>query len=497
MAYVKLPEELRSWEVLLPNGGASRFEFSIFAGEAIGVEARGGDQGDPAGASLHIRSQRGRRRFDFSRLPVSFKPGEVAGVLAVLPEDEDDGPILCVANLDSDQRVDFLSREPEVLRLMTDQAVDVRRAAIGASEILGALVRAVGVGLAAAALTALALTGLDVGAGAVAADPASIAVAAGAVLLGGGAPLLAGAGVAFAAFGWMLTRRAIRLSRRARFQRELLDHLWRGAGEALGFVQDHVEAFRFGATIVSKSGPDPSQSPAAGEDVPNGEAIKPTRASRADVEDAQLLPIGPEADRSDASVADCDPAPRAAPRVRAARVAPRRPAPRETVPEEPAPRRAPPKLPSAWRRTDASRAAAERRREDARDSVDARETRPTPAAPAPTAAPSPASRRPHARPAAAEAPQPTFGPSDSAEERQAALARAKPTLQRARPFGPEAPSQHVAAARARLDIVEGQAETASERLARLAQGLRSASRTSSGVRGADRRASSDIDEPHR
>ncbi len=469
MAYVKLPEELRSWEVLLANGGASRFEFSIFAGEAIGVETRGGEMGDPPGASLHIRSQRGRRRFDFSKLPITFKPGEVAGVLAILPDDEDDGPILCVANLDTDQRVDFLSREPEVLRLMTDEPVDLRGAALGASDILGALARGVGLGLVAAVLAALVLTGLEVGGGAVGADPASFVVAAGAMLLGAAAPLLVGAGVGFIGFAWLLTRRALRLTRRARFQRELLDHVWRRAGDALGFVQDHAEAFRFSATIVASGGANSSETPPTeGEEVPGDEALKPSRTSRADVEDAQLLPIG-RAAAADASVADCDPAPRAEPRVALAPRRARRPgAPPREAAERPAekaaepPKRRPPKLPSAWRRTEASYAAAERRRQEAE--------RPAPETPRKGAT------RPRVEPTMpARRDEP---PGSDDDDRGSALARAKPALQRTRPRGADVPTQHVAAARARLDISDPAPESANERLARLAEGLRAAARSS-------------------
>lgn len=450
MAYVKLPEELRSWEVLLPGGGSSRFEFSIFAGETIGVENRGAD-GDPPGASLHIRSQRGRRRFDFSRLPIKFQQGDVAGVLAILPEEEDDGPILCVANLDADQRIDFLSREPEVLRLMTREPLDLRRAAIGWSAILGAFVRGLALGGVVTLVVSLALAGVAAGGGEAQSDAGSILAAAGERLTKGGAPLLAGAAAFVLGFGALLTRRALSLGRRARFQRELVDHVWRRAGDALGFVQDHSEAFRFGATIVAAGGSgasEPEEPATRGEDVPSEDALRPPRAAPQDVEDARLLPVAVES-------------------------------------EPRAPRRRAPRLPSDWRESEA-RAAAEmesvRAARCAAEAAARRELERPQAKRRETVAE--AAERAARRDAFRQAGQAARRAADREAERRGAAAPNEAVRDAARGAPEQAserrpsetPPRPTTGAETRrvaaTEHAQARAETPSERLARLARGLR-------------------------
>ncbi|MCI4665202.1 MAG: hypothetical protein MRY74_10830 [Neomegalonema sp.] len=424
MAYVKLPEELRMWEVLLPDGGASRFEFSIFAGEVLRVETRS-EPSHSGATTLYIRSQRGERRFDFSHLPVQFKQGDVVGVLAVLPETEDDGPILCVANLDSDQRIDFLSREPELLRLMTNDAVDLRRAALGWGDIAGALFRGALLGGVAAVGAAIVKTLLAAASGAIGGGALAMAARVGATLFQDPSCLVIGASAGVGGFGVLMTLATLRLSRQGRFQRELLDHVWRRAGEALGFVQDNIDAFRFSSIVVGAGGSAPSEPrPVEGEEVTRDRPLRPIRGA---AEDAQLAPPAASGEpRGDKA---------ARPSVRAAR-------------------RVAPRIPNSVKQAQAERARWEeelrRREQEQRQRSE------------------PAPRR-HAEPAPQMRAELSGGarsglrPADADRARSVRTPCAHPRRETA--------TRHVAAARARLDRSDAEADLFSARLDRMGERL--------------------------
>lgn len=485
MAYVKLPEELRSWEVVLADGRASRFEFSVFAGETVRTESRGSTEA----ASLHIRSQRGTRRFDFSKLPVKFEPGDVAGVLAVLPQDEDEGPILCVANLDTDSRVDFLNREPELLRLMTEEPLDFRQAGISGGELTGDLVRGAVFGLVAAVITAGVTSGLAVGADAQAGFGSFITGTLQA-LVSGGAPLYAGLAVGFLAVAGLVGRSALRLGRQARFQRDLLRHVWTRAGEALGFVQDHIDAFRFSSTIVAKTGPTSASADEEFSDDQNS-GTPPPQLARSfsiarEVEEARTLPLEP-----------CSTPPTTQPALTEELV----PVLDRTARASTPPKRLPPRLPSSWRRTQASEEAAQRRgvtprtkaaegvnhdqttksdvgarraakkraraatKEAAKRAAEKRITAPR-VLTAPPAAQRSGPEEQHTPASPSPAPEISVSAAKTPETPRGAKADAP------KPRRTEAPTQVLAAARARLDVADFAEDTAQQRFSRLAHGLR-------------------------
>lgn len=249
MAFVKLPPRLRSVELRRPEGGRVRVDFSVFAGDIV-RDQRARNRG---AARWTVRSTRQTHSFDFAEMPIETGRGHVAAIVAALPADADTGPIIAAADLDADRRVDFIHREAEVLSLSSGYAKDYR----GWRPGIGLLLSALALGLLAAALAYLA-AGVAFGAlplrptallaGDSAAWSALISAAEAGVLRPEGPAVVgAAAGIVAAlhriAFVWA------RAARRARFQAALLAALWRGAGEALGFVQDNADAFRSGVEI--------------------------------------------------------------------------------------------------------------------------------------------------------------------------------------------------------------------------------------------------------
>ncbi|MEL6980527.1 MAG: hypothetical protein AAGM38_17920, partial [Pseudomonadota bacterium] len=215
------------------GGRIEHFEFSMFAGETAAVERAPGSQR----TALMLRSPKADKRFELRGLPDDLlAPGEAAAVIAVLPRKGDHGPIVAVANLDADERVDFRWREAELLKLLSGDARDERRRAAGRRGHL--LAAAKGLGLGAAAYAAWALyhdaQALETPEKLLAALGAAWSVEAMAAALGVGAAAGAGFGL----------RSARRRGEKARRQQQALDVLWARVGHAFAYAADRSDAFR-------------------------------------------------------------------------------------------------------------------------------------------------------------------------------------------------------------------------------------------------------------
>lgn len=274
MAYVKLPEEIRRVRLRRPDGPPAILVFSVFAGEVSMMTGPAGSESlvtdlradpDPRnrveeptpkaaakrrGAAakppkpqeahrLWIRSRRSEQGFEFHSLPITFHPGDVAAVAAVMPPKRKDGPIVAAANVDRNEKVDFVGREEQLLKYLSGYSRDYRRRRAW----IAAWSRAIGFGLlvGAAGLAAAAVfwpydAPWRVGGGFVeallAGDPTTLG------------PASLGAAVTAVAILHGLIKATLRIGRRARFQKRLLQAVWSGAADALGFVQDHANAFR-------------------------------------------------------------------------------------------------------------------------------------------------------------------------------------------------------------------------------------------------------------
>lgn len=242
MAYVKLPEDLGGFATRKINGRIAGFEFSVFAGETVSCEAapakgRRRKRGEPLRRRLHLRSDKADKRFEFRGLPSDLiREGDMAAVIAVLPTNGDYGPIVGVANLDEDERIDFRWRESELLRLLTGERLDYRkpraaRLACGATALKA---------LAAASAAYLAMTlYLDPQA---LETPDRFARALETALTPEALSASALAAIASAVvFG---LRASLRLTRKALAQKRALNHFWARVGHALGYAADRRESCR-------------------------------------------------------------------------------------------------------------------------------------------------------------------------------------------------------------------------------------------------------------
>lgn len=261
MAYVKLPEELRTVRVRKPDGAPATLIFSVFAGEVslattpAGHErhsedlraapdparkpGRRGERGYDSAHRLWIRSPRSEQGFEFQRLPIEFDPGQVAAVAAVMTPTRKDGPIVAAANIDKNEKVDFVGREQHLLRLLGGYSRDYRGWAPMLWGWLGAATWGVVIGAASFAGLNAAWAGDG---GWSSASAFSNALVAGEPMAAGPAAISMAIAVSAALYGGV--RSSLRVASRARFQRRLLKTVWGSATDALAFVQDHADAFR-------------------------------------------------------------------------------------------------------------------------------------------------------------------------------------------------------------------------------------------------------------
>ncbi len=241
MAFVKLPSSLRTVEVRRPEGGAARVDFSVFAGE-IEQQQRSRKSG---AARWGVRSCRQNQTFDFLELPISPERGDVVAVVAAMPSEAKTGPIIAVADVDSDQRVDFLHRETELLKLLSGYDRDYRYARIGFGALAAGVLKGLVLGLIAYLGASFVFGTLNFSLEAPIGETIARLASAGADDVRDAAPGVVAAGsVAALALFHSLAHRWTVNRHRARFQRNLLKAVWSAAGETLGFVQDNANAFR-------------------------------------------------------------------------------------------------------------------------------------------------------------------------------------------------------------------------------------------------------------
>ena len=249
MGFVDLPKELRSGEVRRPDGKRLRYTLSIYAGEVVHarpLQPQRRSRGKNASVALTLRTDHQERRFEFEHVPFGFEQGHLAGVAAVMPDRKRKGPIIAVADLDRDAKLEFAARELEMLRRLGAYSADYRRPSAKALAMFGAPVRAALL----AALAAGAIWGVQAIA---AADPAiSPSVAFSVGLIGNemlsmaqylqsiNAPFWLGVG----SIPYFMISAFLRTRRRAAFQNALLRKIWTGVSDALGYVQDRAHEYR-------------------------------------------------------------------------------------------------------------------------------------------------------------------------------------------------------------------------------------------------------------
>ncbi|MEM9725648.1 MAG: hypothetical protein AAF909_09315 [Pseudomonadota bacterium] len=259
MAFVRLPDDVRGFATRHATGRIVSFEFSVFAGEAISVSRsdeertnrrRGAPRPDGR-RTLRLSSPETDKQFAFATLPEDLVfEGDMAAVIAVMPSDGRNGPIVGVANLDVDERVDFRGRESEILRMITGERRDYRRGgalraawarATAVSALLG------GGGFVAAAYlrqpelaAATFPTALETLLRGRAGDAlAMVADRAWSFETGAIAMAATVAALLYAGF-----RARSRVKRKARAQSAALAKFWGRVGRALSVVADRREAYR-------------------------------------------------------------------------------------------------------------------------------------------------------------------------------------------------------------------------------------------------------------
>lgn len=257
MAYVRLPDELGGFATRKANGRIASFEFSVFAGETIACSAAPGKSKPrgrraPLRRRLHLRSDKGDKRFEFKGLPSDLvREGDMAAVIAVLPASGDHGPIVGVANLDEDERIDFRWREKELLRILTGERRDYRRPS------------AMRMALAETALKALAAAGAAYVAMTFYLDPQALETPSrlAQALESAWIPeALSAAALAAVASGVVFgLSSSARIARKALGQKRALEHFWARVGHALGYAADRRESCRPCETVRSSRSKAPMQ----------------------------------------------------------------------------------------------------------------------------------------------------------------------------------------------------------------------------------------------
>lgn len=249
MAFVKLPTHLRHVDE------AGRAEFILFVGAA---------DAEPSNGVL-LSSAWETHRLAPGDVPIDFRPGELAAVLAVAPASGETGPIIAAANLDTDERADLLAREVEIAALIRRRGGPRTTAeAVLRTTGAGALsAAAVGVGVYAASAVALAFlrappaAAADPGvfAGPAAAGPDLRTILAAAFTqpdLEAAAPAALAATLAFAAGVFQSVRRQRNRRRRLR---AALDLAWRRATDVFVFARRHADAFRAAPRLERNEAP--------------------------------------------------------------------------------------------------------------------------------------------------------------------------------------------------------------------------------------------------
>ncbi len=233
MAFVKLPDDIRYLDLSKALGGraAAPLEFAVFAGSAAP---------SPDGRSVELTSPWGAELFDAEDMPVAFREGDVGAVMAMIPPEDESGPIIAAANLDRDERADLLRREPDIRRLV---AASIGRRSRFARIFgpIAALFWTLVVAACAYLAASVGYAGLSVGFedGVALGDralkelenptPAALAAAA----------LAAAIGVTASALRGYFRSRAER-----RRMAEALELVWDNAADAMVFVQAHLDMFR-------------------------------------------------------------------------------------------------------------------------------------------------------------------------------------------------------------------------------------------------------------
>lgn len=289
MAFIDLPQELNGFSARRADGRIVRFEFRVFAGEVISAQAAssrdGASRRGPA-QRLRVRSADAERAFAFHGLPKIFAPGDAAAVIAVLSERDKNGPIVGLGNLDAGERVDFRWRESEILQLLSGENADYRKPATRRRALAIAVLKGLGLGLAAfLALRALAAgQGLDPAAFDPTAFESGALEAAMTASLRQSALAAGAVGALGALYG--AVRQARRAARKAANQARALRRFWERVGETLGHVADHKERYRPRPAETPQIAPAPLTAPTRLLPPPlerpgaRREAFKPSLAAR-------------------------------------------------------------------------------------------------------------------------------------------------------------------------------------------------------------------------
>ena len=219
MGFVELPEAIGTASPIGASGRARVVSINVFAGEVI--EARALKQ-----HSVLVLDDAGRaKNIDLDVMTIELRPNDLAAVASISPKRKRAGPIVAIANLDRDQKEEFIGHEREMLRYVGGWRRDWR----GNKPVWGAsgwaITKAAGLG----AIAWIALASILEGWAPVQPPLAETAFN----LAQGGAPYIL-AGLALPFFTVMAL---LRVRSRARAQTAFLDEIWRAVGASLAFTR--------------------------------------------------------------------------------------------------------------------------------------------------------------------------------------------------------------------------------------------------------------------
>lgn len=219
MGFVQLPESIAVAQLAGARGRQRSVTVNVFAGEVVEARAM------PRHSVLVLDDGPQVRNFDLDALTIDLRPGDLAAVASIAPRRRKAGPIVAIANLDRDQKEEFIGREREMLRHIGGWRRDYRSSrALWRSAGLGA-VKAAAVGGAAWLALAAVLEGW------IALPPAASDVAFN--LSQGGAPLVLG----LLTLPYLLGAALFRVRARSRAQDALVNDIWRAVGAALAHAR--------------------------------------------------------------------------------------------------------------------------------------------------------------------------------------------------------------------------------------------------------------------
>lgn len=219
MGFVELPESVSLAEPRGAAGHPRRVSVNVFVGEVVEARAL------PEHSVLVLDHDTRPQSFDLDVLTIDLRPNDLAAVASISPRKRKSGPIIAIANLDRDQKEEFIGREREILRHVGGWRRDLRKPA--------ALWRAAGWGAAKAVALAgglwfaLALILEE----RIAASPQVSELAF--KLADSGAPILLGA----LALPYFAAAAALRTRSRARAQKAFLNEIWSAIGASLAYAR--------------------------------------------------------------------------------------------------------------------------------------------------------------------------------------------------------------------------------------------------------------------